>query len=268
MLKVSVIVPTYKPKDYIWTCLDSLLAQTMDKQDFEVILVLNGDREPYETDIRYYILLHPELKIIFHYSENAGVSNARNIALDIASGEYITFIDDDDYVSSSYLEELYFASRPDTIGLSYLFEFVDGQPRKQVWSGVNNIYRKYYQKQPVSFTLARKYFAGPCMKMIHRNCIMNRRFNTKFQNGEDSIYMFLISDKFKYVSFTSDKAIYYRRYREGSAIMRNRSNKERLYNTIRGIKEYFRIYNIKDYNLYFFVTRILAEIKYIVKILS
>ena len=50
--KISVIIPTYTPKDYLWECLGSLENQTLSKDEFEVILVLNGEREPYESLIR------------------------------------------------------------------------------------------------------------------------------------------------------------------------------------------------------------------------
>ena len=50
--KISVIIPTYAPKDYLWECLGSLENQTLSKDEFEVILVLNGERESYESLIR------------------------------------------------------------------------------------------------------------------------------------------------------------------------------------------------------------------------
>ena len=54
-MKISVIIPTYKPQDYLWECLKSLVAQTFPKEDFEVILVLNGCCEPWKSNIQQYI---------------------------------------------------------------------------------------------------------------------------------------------------------------------------------------------------------------------
>ena len=54
-MKISVIVPTYKPQAYLWECLNSLCLQTLSKEDFEVILVLNGCCEPYKTQIQQYL---------------------------------------------------------------------------------------------------------------------------------------------------------------------------------------------------------------------
>ena len=98
-MKITVIIPTYKPGSYLWKCLDSIKNQTFDKVDFELILVLNGCNEPYYTDIKKYIATNfIGYNINFIQTDVGGVSNARNIALDKAKGKYITFIDDDDFV--------------------------------------------------------------------------------------------------------------------------------------------------------------------------
>lgn len=103
--KISVIIPTYAPKDYLWECLGSLENQTLSKDEFEVILVLNGEREPYESLIRKKL---PEYSFTctLLYSTPNGVSRARNLGMDKAQGCYICFIDDDDWVSDNYLTEL------------------------------------------------------------------------------------------------------------------------------------------------------------------
>ena len=59
-MKISVIIPTYKPKSYLWECLDSLVAQTFAKEDFEVVIVLNGCEDPYKSQIEKYIDEHKE----------------------------------------------------------------------------------------------------------------------------------------------------------------------------------------------------------------
>ena len=103
--KISVIIPTYLPKDYLWECMDSLENQTLSKDEFEVILVLNGEREPYESNIRKKLHEYTFTNKLLYSTPN-GVSRARNLGLDHAQGQYICFIDDDDWVSDSYLEEL------------------------------------------------------------------------------------------------------------------------------------------------------------------
>ena len=105
-MEISVIIPTYKPQDYLWRCLDSLDGQTLAKDKFEVILVLNGCKEPYDGEIKNYAVNHSQLPLDYIQTDKGGVSNARNIGIDAANGDYITFIDDDDYVSPRYLEAL------------------------------------------------------------------------------------------------------------------------------------------------------------------
>ena len=106
-MKISVIVPTYKPQTYLWECLDSIYNQTFPKTDYELVLVLNGCNEPYNTQIKEWLSKHEDLQVQYFQIDEGGVSNARNIALNNAKGKYVTFIDDDDLISFSFLEELY-----------------------------------------------------------------------------------------------------------------------------------------------------------------
>lgn len=265
-MKISVIIPTYKPMSYLWECLDSLAAQTFHKNEFEVVLVLNGCRDPYEDDIKKYIAGHPELNINFFQTDQGGVSNARNMALDIAKGEYITFIDDDDYVSENYLEELYCKVNRDVVTLArpVAFDDITGQVLNKYPIEMEFFRRKCNKKQ--AYYKAKKFFSGACMKLIHKDIIGHRRFNPAFKNGEDSLFMFLVSDRMKFVDFTSAQAIYYRRIRLNSAISNNRSFLYRLKNSSRMIIEYIKIYysNYINYNEWFLFTRILGALKSII----
>lgn len=217
-MKISVIIPTYKPGDYIWECLDSLKNQSMDKSDYEVIIVLNGCCEPYYSSIKEYLDSQmAEFNVIYIQTDTGGVSNARNIALDHASGEYVTFLDDDDYVSEEYLSLLYECASPETIALCCPYEF-DDKTGKQLDSPYSGTYEKLSPKGRQPYGRSKKYFSVPWMKLIHRDMIGSRRFDAGLKNCEDSLFMFLISDKFRYVDYTSPKAIYYRRQREGSAV--------------------------------------------------
>ena len=95
-MQISVIIPTYKPQDYIYQCLDSLCRQTMDTSLWEVIVVLNGCDAPWHNQLKEYATSHPQIQMHVIQTNEPGVSNARNIGLEYAQGEYITFIDDDD----------------------------------------------------------------------------------------------------------------------------------------------------------------------------
>ena len=193
--RISVIIPSYKPGDYLWQCLNALCAQTLSKDEFELVLVLNGCKEPYEGNIRSYLLSSP-LSATFIQLNEGGVSNARNAGIDVAKGEFIAFIDDDDFVSPTYLEELLCVSSIDTIGLCRPVAFEDKDGRQLPYELTKEFDSKsYFGKQ--KFYRPRKLFAGPCMKLIHRDMLGVKRFDKRFRNSEDSLYMFAISDRMK-----------------------------------------------------------------------
>ena len=263
-MKISVIVPTYKSQAYLWECLDSIYNQTFPKSDYELVLVLNGCNEPYNTKILDWLSKHKDLNVQFFQIDTGGVSNARNIALDNAKGEYVTFIDDDDLISTAYLKELYEKATPDTVSLCYPYAFNDGDIEKQLPYSITKAYdyicKNKYKKLS---SMARKFFSGPCMKLIPMSFIHDRRYDVRFKNGEDSLFMFLISDKIDKVSFTSKDAIYYRRFRENSACTRSKTKREIIANKMNMIKAYISIYLRKPqkYSLLFFITRLLGALR-------
>lgn len=263
-MKISVIVPTYKPKEYLWECLESIYGQTLAKEEYELLLVLNGCKEPYDTDIKGWIEEHKDLCVRYFQTNQGGVSNARNIALDHAQGEYVTFIDDDDLISPKYLESLLTAATPDTISLCYPYAFKDGQREKQLPYGITTAYEYCLTHNYRSISSrVRKYFSGPWMKLIPMSFIQGRRFDPRFRNGEDSIFMFHISDRIRHTAIASRDAIYYRRYREGSAITSKRSMQEIVLNQLRLIAEYSRIFftHLGHYNLLFYLTRVMGAVR-------
>lgn len=259
-MKISVIIPTYKPQTYLWECLDSLVAQTFPKEEFEVILVLNGCTEPWKSQIQEYIASKMKgMNVKFLHTEQGGVSNARNMALDVVAGEYITFIDDDDFISPRYLELLYAKASKDTIPLCYPLSFVDGTDCYEPYY-ITSQYRDALGK--CGYMKARRFFSGPVYKLISKDVIGSRRFNTKFKNGEDSLFMFLISDKFRCVEFASKEAVYYRRFRQNSATTVRRSRLQIVWNELKRDWELTKIYFSSPfkYRLMFYIINILGSI--------
>ena len=100
---ISVIVPIYKVEKYLRKCVDSILSQTY--TNLEIILVDDGSPDDCPKICDEYSQKDKRIKVI--HKKNGGLSSARNIALDSMNGEYVTFIDSDDYAESSYIEELY-----------------------------------------------------------------------------------------------------------------------------------------------------------------
>lgn len=101
--KVSVIVPVYNVENYLAKCLDSLVSQTY--QNIEIIVVNDGSKDHSEHIIQEYAQKYPE-KIKPFIKENGGLSDARNFGIDHATGDYLGFVDSDDYVAPSMFEEM------------------------------------------------------------------------------------------------------------------------------------------------------------------
>ena len=97
--KISVIVPVYKVEQYLPRCVDSILSQSF--SDFELILVDDGSPDNCGKICDEYAVKDSRVKVI--HKENGGVSTARNVGIKKATGEWITFIDADDYIEQGFL---------------------------------------------------------------------------------------------------------------------------------------------------------------------
>ncbi len=102
-MKVSVIVPVYNVEKYIDKCLDSLVNQTL--KDIEIIIVNDGSPDNSEKIINKYLKKYKNIK--YFIKENGGLSDARNFGIKYATGEYIAFLDSDDYVSLEMYDKMY-----------------------------------------------------------------------------------------------------------------------------------------------------------------
>jgi len=100
--RVSVIVPIYQVEAYLPRCLDSILAQTF--TDYELILVNDGTKDGSPAIMQAYAERDSRIRLV--HKENGGLSSARNAGMDVASGEYIAFIDSDDYAEPTWLEDI------------------------------------------------------------------------------------------------------------------------------------------------------------------
>ena len=100
-IKISIIVPVYNCAKYIKKCLDSLINQTF--KNIEIILVNDGSTDNSEEIIQSY----DDNRIVYIKQKNQGPSAARNLGIDLAKGEYIGFVDSDDWIDADYYEKLY-----------------------------------------------------------------------------------------------------------------------------------------------------------------
>ncbi|MCI6997386.1 MAG: glycosyltransferase [Eubacterium sp.] len=103
MCKVSVVVPVYKVEKYLPKCVESLLNQTL--QDIEIILVDDGSPDKCGQLCDQYAQLDNRIRVV--HKENGGLSDARNVGMKYATGEYLGFVDSDDYVTADMFQLLY-----------------------------------------------------------------------------------------------------------------------------------------------------------------
>lgn len=102
MSRISVIVPVYNTELYLKNCVDSILRQTF--KDFELILIDDGSSDNSASLCKEYA--DADSRVKYFYQENSGASVARNHGIDVATGDFITFIDSDDWIDEDYLELL------------------------------------------------------------------------------------------------------------------------------------------------------------------
>ncbi len=126
-MKLSIIVPVYNVLPYIRQCLDSLVGQTL--EDYEIILIDDGSTDGTAQVLTEYAARYPE-KIILKRVENGGQGRARNIAIDMARGDFLGFIDSDDWIDPSMYEKLW--KRADETGADvvvcdFLAKYSDGR---------------------------------------------------------------------------------------------------------------------------------------------
>ena len=104
MAKVSIIVAIYNQEKYLNRCVDSLVNQTL--QDIEIILVNDGSEDSSAEIAKKYVVKDPD-RVLYFEKENGGLSDARNYGLKYATGEYISFVDSDDYITENLYTDLH-----------------------------------------------------------------------------------------------------------------------------------------------------------------
>jgi glycosyltransferase involved in cell wall biosynthesis len=263
---ITIIIPTYRPQEYFYECLCSIKQQNI-TCNYEVIIVLNGEKHPYYEEIKEWIKQLDLSDCRLTHTDIKGVSNARNMALDIAKGDYVTFIDDDDKVSSNYLVSLLelINNNDNTVVLSNSLSFTKNKNR--IRNHLSIVHDACIKKKKITLLSSRSFFSVVWAKLIPLNIIQHRRFNINFANGEDALFMALISDKIKSIRFANRDVIYYRRIRENSASQRKRSFFSKLKNVINLFLAYCKIYisSLLKYNILFFITRLMAVLRNIKK---
>ena len=184
MDKISIVVAVYNAEKTLKKCVDSLLNQTYN--NIEIILVNDCSKDNSLDICNEYSKANDNVKVISN-ERNSGVSDTRNNGIDNSTGEYICFVDSDDYVESNYIEVLYYYyQKYNTVpicGFVYHDEYNHAKPVKYSWSGDEGLV-----SLGEAFKLKSElYLTALWNKLFDRKLIVDRniRFDTNVSVGED-----------------------------------------------------------------------------------
>lgn len=262
-MKVTVVVPSYKPGEYIKNCLLSLEdTNGFPADDFEILVVLNGCKEPYLSNINEFIAGRGLNNARVIQTDEPGVSNARNTGINNARGEYVCFIDDDDRVSPGYIGELLKLASPGAVSCSNMVNLMpdgttdNGYFLARAYDSIRSLPRH-------TLFNSRKFLSSSCAKLIPMAAIGKRRFNSRYKLGEDSLFMFTISNKIKEIHIAPPSAVYYVSVRENSASRKHHSFGERAEVALRLTLSYLAVYLRSPwrYNFLFWASRVYATLR-------
>lgn len=214
---VSVIVPIYKVEDYLDECVKSIVGQTY--KNIEIILVNDGspDHCPQKCDE----WAKNDLRIRVVHKQNGGLSSARNAGLDVAKGEYIAFVDSDDFITPDYVEAMYNRICNDkSVGIvsGMIYRYTNDQttPFNQIWNITNeritssDKFRISSINQTVSYTVWNKIFRASLLSKV--------RFR-EGKTNEDTLFMYDLGNAMVDADYSMVEVphyVYYYRYREDS----------------------------------------------------
>lgn len=210
MVTISIIIPVYNVENYICRCLDSIVQQTY--PDFEVLMIDDGSRDKSGDICDKYATEDARFRV-FH-KKNEGVSSARNLGLENARGEWITFIDADDWIDKETLEKCL----ENTVNVDYVRfgmksvyadnSYVEDKRLDSNWS-----YEQYYAK-----VFARQTTLGVCGGLYLRTVFLknNITFNTSYTLGEDWLVLIQYLKSINIVRIINDPFYNYNKQNESS----------------------------------------------------
>lgn len=222
-IKLSIIIPMYNSEEYIENCIKSLLNQDIKKSNYEIIVVNDGSIDRGENIIKKYQKDNKNIRLIS--VKNGGVSYARNIGIDNSMGEYLFFVDSDDYIAynsigrvldtaiENNLEMIFFDIKRTNSNIEYVSKYSDYCKYNNIYDGI-----KYFTEMNVN--------NGPWHFFIKNKFLIDN--NIKFKEGrfcEDGMFLIKSIFKLKRVSYVNAD-IYRYVIRESSTT--NKKTKEHL----------------------------------------
>lgn len=208
---ISVIVPVYNVEKWLRRCIDSILAQTF--TDFELLLIDDGSTDTSGVICDEYA--EKDSRIHVFHTPNSGVSDTRNTGLSNARGEWITFIDSDDWVDEDYLMSLMKVDDKAEFRLSpFWMEFPNGMSS----IGIGNMYFGRTITIQQLLDISNRLLWNICCKLYKNNIINsnNLRFETGFDLGEDTFFNYKYLSKIRYAAISQHASYHYRQENQNS----------------------------------------------------
>lgn len=210
--EVSFIIPAYNVADYLDQCMESVVAQTFD--DFEVLIIDDGSEDG--TGARCDMWANRDARVFCLHKQNAGVSSARNLGIELARGTYLAFVDPDDWLDARYLEKLHDAAQHEGADFAEC----------DIWRYDNRtgkkIYRSCGQRMGVRYSLEEHMKYGPTAsyKAISRRSLWTDnavRFpDCSFESP--AVYALVLALAGQSNAYVHEALYYYRRFRENSLV--------------------------------------------------
>lgn len=216
MKKLSIIIPVYNAENHIYKCLKSCIDQDLSISEFEIIVINDGSTDNSLQIINQIALKYNNIKVIDKFNE--GVSSARNLGLNVAQGNYVGFVDADDYVDPKMYQLLLKNIKKNNSDLAYcgFIQF------KESINKINRFYPLYSSGNgsEIINELVTKRKSLPIWTCIIKNQVIeenNIRFEKKCKYGEDQEFIFKILCHSKHISIEK-KYLYYYRRNENNAV--------------------------------------------------
>ena len=185
-LKISIIVPVFNMEKYLHRCIDSILNQSY--RNFELILINDGSTDTSAEICDSY--KKKDKRVIVVHQENQGVSAARNKGLEICCGEWVCFVDADDYISNNYLLAI-IGSHADIMFVEFII-VSSSQEQSHGYCIPEQIVERKDIKQFLGQNALKQPLRTPWAKFYRKSCIGNTRFIAGQRLGEDTVFDYTV----------------------------------------------------------------------------
>lgn len=203
-MKISVIVPLYNAESYLEKCILSVLNQTY--SNWELILIDDGSNDKSGEIID--MATQRDHRIIALHQENKGAGSSRNKGIDIATGDYVVFLDADDFIDPDYFQLLIpLAKNNDIVFIDAMQLSVTG---KRLCNELMSIYEKWDKDRILRSQLTGKISWGAWRKAVRLSLIKeNQIYFTEHCIGEETLYSFQLLNATSKIGFIKNKPVYY-----------------------------------------------------------